>query len=168
MIASLKRWLRNLRKQRYRSKVIRMAERCGQNPKINFLTIVNNKTRLGDNFNSNVLTVVGKGGVTIGDNFHCGFGCVLITENHNHHGNAIPYDNTYVIKDTHIGDNVWLGINVIVLPGVSIGEGAIIQAGSVVVKDIEPYAIAGGHPAKPFSQRDVAHYLQLKAEGKFH
>ncbi|HHT0934569.1 TPA: acyltransferase, partial [Serratia marcescens] len=58
--------------------------------------------------------------------------------------------------------------NVIVLPGVSIGEGAIIQAGSVVVKDIEPYAIAGGHPAKPFSQRDVAHYLQLKAEGKFH
>ena len=70
MIASLKRCLRNLRKQRYRSKVIRMAERCGQNPKINFLTIVNNKPRLGDNFKSNGLTVVGKGGVTIGDNFH--------------------------------------------------------------------------------------------------
>lgn len=113
MLASLKRWLRNLRKQRYRSKVIRVAESCGRDPKVNFLTVVNNKTRLGNNFNSNGLTVVGKGRVVIGDNFHCGFGCVLITENHNHHGNAIPYDNTYVLKDTHIGDNVWLGINVI-------------------------------------------------------
>ncbi|MFN1140909.1 acyltransferase [Serratia quinivorans] len=168
MIASLKRWLRSLRKQRYRSKVINIAAKCGRDPKVNFLTIVNNKTMLGNNFNSNGLTVVGKGGVVIGDNFHCGFGCVIITENHNHNGTAIPYDHTYVIKDTHIGDNVWLGINVIILPGVTVGEGAIIQAGSVVVKDIQPYAIAGGHPATPFSQRNVEHYLQLKAEGKFH
>lgn len=114
------------------------------------------------------MTVVGKGGVTIGDNFHCGFGCVLITENHNHHGNAIPYDNTYVIKDTHIGDNVWLGIYVIVLPGVTIGEGAIIQAGSVVIKHVPAFAIAGGHPAKVFSQRDVEHYIKLRDEKKFH
>ncbi|CAI0945221.1 acyltransferase [Serratia quinivorans] len=168
MIASLKRWLRSIRKQRYRSKVINTAAECGREPKVNFLTIVNNKTMLGNNFNSNGLTVVGKGGVVIGDNFHCGFGCVIITENHNHNGTAIPYDHTYVIKDTHIGDNVWLGINVIILPGVTVGEGAIIQAGSVVVKDIQPYAIAGGHPATPFSQRNVEHYLQLKAEGKFH
>ncbi|HFK7185066.1 acyltransferase [Serratia odorifera] len=164
----MKRWLRNRRKGRYTAKVIKTAAKCGREPKINFPTLVNNKTRLGDNFNSNGLTIVGKGAVTVGDNFHCGFGCVLITENHNHNGNAIPYDNTYVIKDITIGDNVWLGINVIILPGVTLGEGAIIQAGSVVVKDIEPYAIAGGHPAKAFAQRDVEHYLRLKAEGKFH
>lgn len=168
MITSFKRWLRGLRKQCYRSKVIKTAVKCGHDPKVNFLTIVNNKTTLGNNFNSNGLTVVGKGGVVIGDNFHCGFGCVLITENHNHNGTAIPYDNTYVIKDTYIGDNVWLGINVIILPGVTVGEGAIIQAGSVVVKDIPAYAIAGGHPATPFSQRNIGHYSQLKAEGKFH
>ncbi|KFB88707.1 acetyltransferase [Serratia grimesii] len=168
MIASLKRWLRSLRKQRYRSKVINTAAKCGREPKINFLTIVNNKTILGNNFNSNGLTVVGKGGVAIGDNFHCGFGCVIITENHNHNGNALPYDNTYVIKNTHIGDNVWLGINVILLPGVTIGEGAIIQAGSVVTKNIPDYAIAGGHPANIFSQRDVEHYMRLKNGNKFH
>jgi acetyltransferase-like isoleucine patch superfamily enzyme len=54
------------------------------------------------------------------------------------------------------------------LPGVRIGEGAIIQAGSTVVKDIEKYGIAGGHPAKVFKYRDIDHYEKLKKEGKFH
>ena len=49
-----------------------------------------------------------------------------------------------------------------------IGEGAIIQAGSTVVKDIEKYGIAGGHPAKVFKYRDIDHYEKLKKEGKFH
>jgi acetyltransferase-like isoleucine patch superfamily enzyme len=57
---------------------------------------------------------------------------------------------------------------VIVLGGVSIGEGAIIQAGSVVVKDIPKYAIAGGHPCKVFKYRDIEHYEKLKKERKFH
>lgn len=52
--------------------------------------------------------------------------------------------------------------------GVLIGEGAIIQAGSVVVSDIPACAIAGGHPAKVFKFRDKEHYYRLKEEGKFH
>jgi len=67
-----------------------------------------------------------------------------------------------------IEDNVWLGHRVIILGGVTIGEGAIIQAGSVVVKDIPKYAIAGGHPAKVFKYRDIKHYNRLKKEKKFH
>ena len=55
----------------------------------------------------------------------------------------------------------------IVLGGVTIGEGAIIQAGSVVVKDIPPLAIAGGHPAVPFKYRDKEHYYRLKELGQF-
>jgi chloramphenicol O-acetyltransferase type B len=54
------------------------------------------------------------------------------------------------------------------LPGVIIGEGAIIQAGSVVTKNIPAFAIAGGHPANVFSQRDVEHYIRLKNGNKFH
>ena len=81
---------------------------------------------------------------------------------------AIPYDDTVISKDVVIEDNVWLGNRVIVLPGVTIGEGAIIQAGSVVVKDIPKCAIAGGHPANVFSSRDKDHYEKLKKEGKFH
>ena len=93
----------------------------------------------------------------------------MISQNHNfNHGNKIPYDNTYICKDIEIEDNVWLGDRVIVLGGVKIGEGAIIQAGSVVVSNIPKYGIAGGHPAKVFSERDVSHYEALKDQGKFH
>ncbi|MCQ2964441.1 MAG: acyltransferase, partial [archaeon] len=77
-------------------------------------------------------------------------------------------DKTVISKEVVIEDNVWLGNRVIVLPGVTIGEGAIIQAGSVVVSDIPKCAIAGGHPAKVFKYRDIGHYEKLKKEGKFH
>lgn len=106
--------------------------------------------------------------VTIGNNSHSGPGCLMISQNHNFDGGTkIPYDNTYIYKDITIEDQVWLGSRVIVLGGVTIGEGAIIQAGSVVVKDIPKYAIAGGHPCKVFSQRDIEHYEKLKALGEF-
>ena len=49
-----------------------------------------------------------------------------------------------------------------------IGEGTIIQAGSVVVNNIPKYSIAGGHPAIVFSKRDVNHYLDLKDKKQFH
>ena len=71
-------------------------------------------------------------------------------------------------KNIIIEDNVWLGDRVIILGGIKIGEGAVIQAGSVVVEDIPICAVAGGHPAKVFKYRDQTHYFQLKQEGKFH
>lgn len=63
--------------------------------------------------------------------------------------------------------NVWIGQNVIVLAGVKIGEGAVIQAGSVVCRDIPPLAIAGGHLAEPFKYRDNDHYFTLKNARSF-
>ena len=126
------------------------------------------QTVLGKNPNFNGMHVYGKGKVVFGDNFHSGIECMIITDYHNYEGNAIPYDNTNITKDVTIGDNVWLGNRVIILGGVTIGEGAIIQAGAVVVKDIPPYAIAGGNPANVFKYRDKEHYESLKAEGKFH
>lgn len=96
-------------------------------------------------------------------------GCLMITQNHNYDkGNAIPYDSTYIFRDIQIKDNVWLGDHVMILGGVTIGEGAVIQAGSVVVNDIPECAVAGGHPAKVFRYRDKEHYWKLKQEGKFH
>ena len=55
--------------------------------------------------------------------------------------------------DIIIGDDVWIGLNSIILSGVTIGQGAIIAAGSVVTKDVPPYAIAGGNPAKIIKYR---------------
>lgn len=56
-------------------------------------------------------------------------------------------------KDVTIGNNTWFGHNAIVLPGVHIGDGAIIGAGSVVTKDVEPYTIVAGNPAKVIRKR---------------
>jgi acetyltransferase-like isoleucine patch superfamily enzyme len=136
--------------------------------KINGKSKVTKKTYLGKNINFNGMIISGCGEVHIGDNFHSGTDCLMITQVHNYEGKTIPYDNTYICKEITIEDNVWLGCRVIILAGVNIGEGAIIQAGSVVVHDIPKYAIAGGHPAKIFSSRNREHYEELKIKGKFH
>lgn len=55
--------------------------------------------------------------------------------------------------DTVIGNDVWIGQNAVILPGVHIGDGAIIGACSVVGSDVDPYTVAAGNPAKPFRKR---------------
>ena len=135
---------------------------------VNGMSRVTKKTKLGKNVNFNGMLVLGSGEVTIGNNFHSGTNCQMITSYHNYNkGLQVPYDNTHIDHNIKISNNVWVGNNVTILGGVSIGEGAIIQAGSVVVSDIGKYEIAGGHPAKVFTNRDVNHYEKLKQENKF-
>ncbi|GGC84958.1 hypothetical protein GCM10007216_14560 [Thalassobacillus devorans] len=156
-------------KRYYFSEVTNSAKKVGRGLKVNNKTSVTNNTILGNNVNFNGMHINGNGKVHIGDNFHSGEGCLIISDIHNYNkGNAIPYDDTYIRKDVFIRDNVWVGSRVIILGGVTIGEGAIIQAGSVVVSDVPKYAIYGGHPAKHIKNRDTNHYEKLKKEGKFH
>ena len=158
-----------LKKKLYQHRCECVAKSYGSNFKVNGESYVTPNTILGENVNFNGMKIQGNGKVIIGDNFHSGIDCMIITSIHNYdNGNAIPYDDTIISKDVIIEDNVWLGNRVIILPGVTIKEGAIIQAGSVVVSDIEKYAIAGGHPAKIFKYRDIDHYKKLKKEKKFH
>lgn len=158
----------SLKRRKYKSKVTRVAKSYGEDLSVNGYSYVTKSTVLGNNVNFNGIAMQGSAPITIGDNFHSGIQCMIITDTHNYEGEAIPYDKTVISKEVVIEDNVWLGNRVIVLPGVTIGEGAIIQAGSVVVSDIPKYAIAGGHPAKVFKYRDIDHYEKLKKEGKFH
>lgn len=140
----------------------------GKALRVNGRSAVTNTTALGNNVNFNGMEIRGGGKVVIGDNFHSGRGCLIISQVHNYDSSkAIPYDDTYILKDILIENNVWLGDRVIVLGGVVIEEGAIIQAGSVVVSDIPKCAIAGGHPAKVFKHRDLSHYERLKQAGCF-
>ncbi len=152
----------------YASRVKKQAASLDGKIYVGGKSFVTNKTHLGNNVNFNGMSIVGKGNVYIGDNFHSGPGCQIITSFHNYEGNALPYDEKTIDKDVIIEDNVWFGNNVIVLGGVKIGEGAIIQAGSVVCKDIEPLGIAGGHPATVFKYRNKSHYYNLKNNKKFH
>lgn len=153
----------------YRLKVMLECNSSGPELSVNFFSGVTSSTTLGNNVNFNGMKIRGKGKVVIGNNFHSGHDCLMITDNHNYDtGSAIPYDSTLTIKDIRIEDNVWLGDRVIILGGVTLGEGSIIQAGSVVTKDVPKYAIAGGHPAKAFKYRDIEHYEHLKGQGRFH
>jgi acetyltransferase-like isoleucine patch superfamily enzyme len=65
-----------------------------------------------------------------------------------------------------IGNDVWLGANVIVLDNITIADGAIVAANSVVTKDVPPYAIVGGTPAKlikyRFDEADIAFLLEYQ------
>lgn len=164
-------YIRNIRRRMkkfyHTTKAVRGVLEYKELPNVNNKSSFNNNTYLGRNCHFNGMEISGSGKVTIGDNFHSGIDCLMITDIHNYEGLKIPYDETYIIKDIVIEDNVWIGTRVIILGGVTIGEGAIIQAGSVVVKDVPKCSIAGGHPATVFSYRDENSYYKRKANKLF-
>ena len=159
---------KNIKTNIFGYKVLANAKSIGKDFYCGGWSTVSKNTILKDHVNFNGLRTEGDGNLTIGNYFHSGTECLIITRSHNYEGNAIPYDETHIYKDIEIGDFVWLGSRVTILPGTKIGEGAIIQGGSVVHGEIPPYAIAGGNPAKVFKYRDVEHFKKLKAEGMYY
>ena len=95
-----------------------------------------------------------RGGVSIGDNTILGPYCVIHSANHRMERLDIPVQlQGHEPKAVYIGKNVWFGARVTILPGVSIGDNAVIGASSVVTKDIPAYAIAAGNPARVIRMR---------------
>ncbi|MCM1136039.1 MAG: sugar O-acetyltransferase [Clostridium sp.] len=84
-------------------------------------------------------------GITIGDGALIGHNVTLATINHDLNP-ANNRRNHYA--PIHIGNHVWIGSNVTVLPGVTIGDWAVVAAGAVVTKDVPPLTVAGGVPAR--------------------
>lgn len=96
-----------------------------------------------------------KGGqITIGDDTIIGPNCVIHSGNHvfTDKDNLIRKQG-YIFKPIIIGNDVWIGANVTILQGVEIGNGVIIAAGSVVTKNMDPFSIYGGVPAKKIKNR---------------
>ena len=82
------------------------------------------------------------------------------------------WENTMSVEgkykgDTIIGNDIWLGYNSLIMPGVNIGDGAIIAAKSVVTKDVEAYTIVGGNPAKLIRKRFSDEVIHLLLELKW-
>lgn len=162
--------IRKIGKQQYWTMIaLQHAKSCGRDLHVNHKCNWDGDIYFKNNCNFNGISVIGGGEVIFGDNFHSGTECMIITQNHNYDkGDAIPYDDTFVLKRVVIEDNVWFGNRVIVVGNVTIGEGAIIAAGAVVTKNVPKYAIVGGNPAKVIKYRDIEDYERLKAEKKFH
>lgn len=123
---------------------------------------------LGHHVNINGMRISGFGSVKIGNYFHSGIGITIMLGSHDFdHDDAIPYGMNHVPKNVEIGDYVWMGSNSSICGNVTIGEGAIVAYGAVVVKDVPPYAIVGGNPAKVIKYRDIEHFQALKEKNKF-
>ena len=148
-------------------RLVSYGERLG----VNSLSIISRKAEVsvGNHVNFNGVRIIGWGGVFIGNYFHSGSNLKIMLGSHDYdRGSAIPYGKEETAKKVTIGDYVWLGQDVTISGNVNIGEGAIVAIGSVVVKDVPPFAIVGGNPAKVIKYRDMEHYNKLKGEGKFH
>lgn len=167
-IYRIKKSISDIIRKRRENAVRRKTIECGKDLFIGGKCVFHADVYLGDNCNFNGMQILGRGTVKIGSNFHSGVECMMITENHNYEGAKLPYDETFVKKEIIIGDNVWFGNRVLVVGNVTIGEGAIIAAGSVVVKDVPALAIVGGNPAKVIKSRDTEHYNRLKTKMAFH
>jgi serine acetyltransferase len=92
--------------------------------------------------------------VSIGDNCLIAPFCYVVDANHGIQKNILINEQPLTARSIEIGDDVWLGVKSIVLGGVKIGDGAVVAAGALVNKDVEPYHIVGGIPAKVIGKRE--------------
>jgi len=110
---------------------------------------------IGNNVSVNYYTILyGHGGLTIGNNVLIAAHVVVIPSNHIFDSLDVPINEQHERrKGIVIGSDVWIGANATILDGVTVGDGAVIGAGSVVTKDIPPYSINVGNPAKVIRMR---------------
>ena len=94
-----------------------------------------------------------KGGIKIGNDVLFGPGVCVIASNHGTAGGTPIRNQEGLDASIVIGNDVWLGANVVVTAGVTIGDGCVIGAGGVVTKDLPPNSICVGVPAKPIRNR---------------
>lgn len=118
---------------------------------------------VGENFFANYnLTVLDVGKVTIGKNAQIAPNVSIYTAGHPMHPDSRNTEYEYGIPIT-IGDNVWIGGNTVILPGVTIGNNVVIGAGSVVTKDIPDWSAAAGNPCKvirKITEKDRKYYYK--------
>jgi acetyltransferase-like isoleucine patch superfamily enzyme len=132
-------------------------KKLGKRPKINLGSQVASpwNVEIGDNFIMNTGVVIeGQGGVKIGNNVLFGYNVIILSTAHPYNDVNLPMSlQGAILKNVEIGNDVWLGANVVVMPGIKIGDGVVVGANSVVTRNIEPYAIYGGVPARLIRSR---------------
>ena len=122
---------------------------CGEDVRFYLrVSIVNpEKVKIGDHTHlGEGVHLIGGGNLTIGQWCQIANNSIITTSGHRVDGGH--YYSRIVFKDVEIGNNVWIGSNSIILPGVKVGENSVIGAGAVVTKDVPANSIVAGVPAK--------------------
>lgn len=110
----------------------------------------------------------GQGGIEIGDGTIFAPEVVILSSTHRYKQDSyLPYDEFDEFRPVKIGRGVWLGHRCMVVPGVTIGDGAIVAMGAVVTKDVAEGDIVGGNPAKVLSTRDAATVESLVKQERY-
>lgn len=131
----------------------RSLESCGRDVRVKFNADVSPNVHIGDRSELGQSSYI-YGGVTLGADVLMGPGVRLITRNHNIGDTDTPIRcQGESFAPIVIGDDVWIGANVVVLPGVQIGDHAVIAAGAIVTKTVPPWSIVGGVPARVIADR---------------
>ncbi|MBE7034530.1 MAG: acetyltransferase [Ruminococcaceae bacterium] len=132
-----------------------LLNRCGKNVTIEKNAEFAYSVELGDNSGLGIQCRI-SGRTIIGNNVMMGPHVSIYTTNHAFDRLDVPMNMQGNLPEqpVTIEDDVWIGSNVIILPGVHIGTGAVIGAGAVVTKDVPAYAIVGGNPAKVIKYRN--------------
>jgi maltose O-acetyltransferase len=108
-----------------------------------------------------------QGGLHIGRYVGIGYRSVIVTFQHRYrNARTIPFDNGIFLQPVLIRDYAWIGWGSMILPGVEIGEGAILGMGSVATRSVPPLAIVHGNPAQVIGYRSSEHFARCKAEGR--
>lgn len=131
-----------------------MLPKCGDNVNIEKNATFSIRTEIGNNSGIGVNAHF-YGKVIIGDNVMIAPDCVIYVRNHESSRLDIPMckQGSTEERPVVIGNDVWIGGRVIILPGVKIGDGAIVGAGSVVTRDVSEYDIVAGNPARVIKNR---------------
>ena len=121
---------------------------CGKNVNIERGAVISSKLSIGDNSGIGVDCICG-GELCIGTDVMMGPECVVFSRNHEIANTEVPMwrQGYQEERGCTIGNDVWIGRRVMIMPGVHIGNHCVIGAGSVVTKDIPDWAIAAGNPA---------------------
>jgi acetyltransferase-like isoleucine patch superfamily enzyme len=109
----------------------------------------------GRNFRVNTGSFVdGRGGLTVGANVLVGPNVAILSSDHEWTKPGLPiYLQGHRLSPTTIGDDVWIGANAVITPGVTLATGTLVGAGAVVTADTEPYSIVAGVPARAIGSR---------------
>ena len=135
-----------------------LLENCGKNLRLGIGARIRNPplVSIGDNcyIGEDTHLYAWNERITIGNNVLIAAGARLISRNHAFENMDLPISSQgYINQLIVIEDDVWIGFNVVVLAGVTIGRGSIIGANAVVTKNVEPYSIMGGVPARLIRNR---------------
>ena len=123
--------------------------KCGKNVNIERCASISSRVELGDNSGIGAYASI-SGKCIIGNNVMMGPHCTIYTRNHEFSDTLTPMCQQGFSEEklVVIGDDVWIGGHVIILPGVRIGSHSIVGAGSVVTKDVPEWAVVAGNPAR--------------------